>query len=265
MDNPIFRNTPYSRRECWIWLIEHAEWEDGAQINVQGAIITLKRGQLSHSVRYLAEAWNLDKTKVHRTLKLFEKSGMIESVKSETSSETLKTTKCKKKNGKSETQTGTPKRKPQTIISICNYSQYQDGLEHRGTINETSSETSSETSTETSTETSGETKIKNLRTKEDKEKKGGEDAPPRQDYVFEGRVIKLVKKDYDEWKRLFPNVPDFDLELWYADAYYSQHPPPKGKWFFAVMKWLKKEHQAHTRPETEEEKRLRQMYERAGF
>ena len=264
MDNPVFKNNPYTRRDAWAWLIEHAEWTDGKKIDAQGVQITLKRGQLSHSIRHLAKEWTLSVTTVARIINAFEKAGMIEKIKTGTGTGTGTGTDTGTDTG---TVSGTVSGTPQTVISICNYSQYQDGLELRGTVNGTDTGTVSGTASETQSGTESGTIYKETKElKEDKEKKvAREDAPAKVDYRFEGKVIKLSKDDYDKWKQMFTGIPDFDLELWYADTYYAQHPPKGGNWFFQVARWMKKEHQKHVLPETEEEARLRKMYERAGF
>lgn len=60
---------------------------------------------------------------------------------------------------------------------------------------------------------------------------------------FVGRVVRLTRADYDDWRKTYCNVPDFDAELRTADNYYSETPPKNGKWFFAVSNWLKKAHE----------------------
>jgi hypothetical protein len=60
---------------------------------------------------------------------------------------------------------------------------------------------------------------------------------------FVGKVVRLTRSDYDDWRKTYCNVPDFDAELRTADNYYSETPPKGGKWFFAVSNWLKKAHE----------------------
>ncbi|KZL02172.1 hypothetical protein PsAD5_00121 [Pseudovibrio sp. Ad5] len=82
---------------AWMWLISEARWRE-AEVMISGEMLTLQRGQLSHSVRYMAQALGLSKNGVQGLLKRFEKWGLV------------------------ETSTGTG----QTIITICNYDKYQD-------------------------------------------------------------------------------------------------------------------------------------------
>ncbi|MBO0332614.1 hypothetical protein J0X12_03250 [Sneathiella sp. CAU 1612] len=99
MENPAFRRQPYSDREAWCWLVENAVWKTGVKLALPKTDIELKRGQLSYSTRYLAEAWKWPEAKVRRRLALFEKRSMIER----------------------KSDAG------QTVITICNYSAYQGG------------------------------------------------------------------------------------------------------------------------------------------
>ncbi len=69
MDGELFagqRREPFDRRSAWVWLIEHAAFDgDG-------------RGQLSHSIRYLAKAWGWSSTKVFRFIAVCVSLKMIE-------------------------------------------------------------------------------------------------------------------------------------------------------------------------------------------
>lgn len=97
MENDMFADEPYTEREAWEWLIEHASY-DGKQVyNILGEPVILKVGQLSYAYSYMAKAWNWNKTKVCRFITKIRKWNAIE-----VENETL-----------------------QMIITICNYSQYQ--------------------------------------------------------------------------------------------------------------------------------------------
>jgi hypothetical protein len=100
MDNPVLGGArdPFSRREAWIWLIEHACWQS-KRVDIAGRTVELKRGQLSHSLRFLAKAWNWDEAKVRRFCVRLQQEKMIDAA----------------------TDAG------QTVITICNYDHYQVG------------------------------------------------------------------------------------------------------------------------------------------
>jgi len=97
MDDDIFLPQPYTEREAFLYLIENASWKD-RPFRIGTNVINLKRGQLTASLRYLAEAWKWNKNKVDRFLDLMTKADRV-MVKSGT---------------------------VQNIITICNYSKYQD-------------------------------------------------------------------------------------------------------------------------------------------
>lgn len=87
---------PYCRRAAWVWLVEHARWQDG-EANVVGKTVRLLRGQLSFSLRYLANAWRWEESRVRRFLARLVTDKMILSC-------------C---------DAG------QTILTVCNYDAYQ--------------------------------------------------------------------------------------------------------------------------------------------
>lgn len=99
MKNPVFKDAPYSEREAWAWLVENAAFKV-MKIDVKGQEITLERGQMSHSLRYMAQAWKWNFSKVTRFLKRLENRHMITT----------------------ESDTG------QNVITICNYCEYQDAF-----------------------------------------------------------------------------------------------------------------------------------------
>lgn len=66
-------------------------------------------------------------------------------------------------------------------------------------------------------------------------------------YAFIGRIVRLNQKDFDRWRAAYRAIPDFLAALQKADDYYSQNPPPDGKWFFPVSRWLEKENSEHQR------------------
>ena len=115
MDHPAFRGERYTRAQAWIWLIENAAWKP-CRVSVDGKIITLNRGQLSYSTRYLAAAWDWSKSRVDRFLR-----NLV--------AETMVNTRC----SKSGTASGTA----QNVITICNYDKYQYPDQPSGTASGT--------------------------------------------------------------------------------------------------------------------------------
>jgi hypothetical protein len=87
---------PFSRAEAWLWLLAGAAWKD-RRYSRAGHVLTLRRGQLSHSLRYIASAWGWSKSATERFLGRLKTETMI------------------------ETDTGTGA----LVITICNYDAYQ--------------------------------------------------------------------------------------------------------------------------------------------
>lgn len=104
MDNPALSSgrEPFCRRAAWAWLIEAAAWRE-TRIGLGGKTVILKRGQLSHSTRYMARAWGWSEAGVRRFLDRLKTDAMIDA----------------------STDAG------QTVVTICNYSTYQADPEAR--------------------------------------------------------------------------------------------------------------------------------------
>lgn len=96
MENPVFAGESFSRAQAWCWLIEYAVWKE-RKIDVRGRTVTLERGQLCYSTRYLATAWGWSEAKVRRFTTRLKTDAMIDA----------------------ESDAG------QTLITICNYDKYQ--------------------------------------------------------------------------------------------------------------------------------------------
>lgn len=114
-DNEIF-GKEFSRADAWIWMIENACWKP-KRVKVKGKFVTLERGELSFSQRFMAEAWGWSKSRVDRFIAELRDEGMIET------------------RSKIGASAGHNAGQGQSITSICNYNKYQDrdGLE-RGNV-----------------------------------------------------------------------------------------------------------------------------------
>ena len=95
-NHPLFATQKFCRGYAWDWLIAHAAFKPH-RIEVKGRTVTLDRGQLSYSLRYIATAWNWEKDAVSRLLTRLKSETMIAT----------------------DTATG------QLVITICNYDTYQ--------------------------------------------------------------------------------------------------------------------------------------------
>lgn len=92
----MFGVEPFSRRDAWVWLIESAAFAT-QRIGVGGKTVDVRRGQLCHSLRFMAKAWRWDEARVRRFLKRAEVEKMVA---------------CVIDAGR-------------TLVTICNYEQYQ--------------------------------------------------------------------------------------------------------------------------------------------
>jgi len=121
-DNDVVGCCQHARFYAWSWLLSQAEYQD-TPINIGDETIILKRGQLRHSVRHIAESVGMSRPMLARFLDLLRKGGV---------------------DGKPmiETSAGTG----QLIITICNYDNFQYGIAN---FPETTSETLCETKSET--------------------------------------------------------------------------------------------------------------------
>lgn len=95
-EHPVFAAEPFSKRDAWVWLIEHAAWKS-ARVGVSTKVIQIERGQLCYSLRFMAKAWKWDEAKVRRFISRLVREKMIVCV----------------------ADAG------QNVVTICNYNEYQ--------------------------------------------------------------------------------------------------------------------------------------------
>lgn len=110
LDHPVIGEA--ERFRAWFWLVANACWKP-TRVRIKGKVVTLERGQLSFSVRYLAESWGWSKSRVDRFLHELAAEGMIA---------------ARSKNG---TTAGHPAGQGQAVLTICNYDKFQDPAERK--------------------------------------------------------------------------------------------------------------------------------------
>ena len=103
-DHPVFKDEKYTEREAFMWLVGAACWRPHA-IRSGSSVLELQRGQLSHSIRFLAEKWDWKRSTVQRFIERLKKWDMV----------------------RAESGTG------QNVITICNYDKYQNKPKDNGT------------------------------------------------------------------------------------------------------------------------------------
>ena len=64
-------------------------------------------------------------------------------------------------------------------------------------------------------------------------------------YAWQGQIVRLSQAQLDKWRASYPYIPDLEAVLQKADDYYAENPPPDGKWFFRVSRWLEEENAKH--------------------
>ena len=74
---------------------------------------------------------------------------------------------------------------------------------------------------------------------------GNENKGAIKNYAWQGQVIRLSQAQLDKWRASYPCLPDLEAVLQKADDYYADNPPPNGKWFFRVSRWLEEENAKH--------------------
>lgn len=192
----MFGRDPLCRRSAWAWLIEEAAWKE-TRVGFGGKSVTLKRGQLSHSLRHMAEAWHWKKDAVARYLARLEAEGMIATNSCRASVAVASRLTETKTASATQSQSG------QLVITICNYNTYQ--AEPKG--NETATATVDETPPRQDRDTTATT------LKEDKEVKKEEDISarkPEADYLKLIRVLDDAVADVygPARRRMFPHPND---------------------------------------------------------
>lgn len=111
-DHPVFRPGKFTDAQAFIWLISEASWRPRT-IRDKSFVIDLERGQLTHSLRFLAKKWQWRHDAVKRYLLKLEKHAMV----------------------RVTSATG------QTVITICNYGNYQIGGDCSATVTATATAT----------------------------------------------------------------------------------------------------------------------------
>lgn len=131
LDHPIFKGEPFTEREAFLWLIDNAAYKNHTK-RWRGRTINVMRGQVSESLRNLAEKWKWSVNRVNRYIKVLENERMIAT----------------------RTDTGF------LIVTICNYAKFQGKLTKTDTLTDTLADTLVNTETNTLTDTLADTTIK---------------------------------------------------------------------------------------------------------
>ncbi len=205
MDHPVFGGEEFSRRDAFQWLIQQASFRP-ASVHAPGGRIDLERGQLAHSLRYMAAAWKWSEPRVRRFLKATQEARIIDAA----------------------VDAG------QTVITICNYDKYQFQADATDAASDAAA---------TQGRCVGDAKKKEGKEKEEEGSRLR--ARDREIYAFEGRVIRLAQADFDSWRAAYHGIPDLVAELTSIDAWFGGRDEAAQKsWFHQTPKMLNRAHQA---------------------
>lgn len=103
-EDTAFKRQAFTEREAFMWLIMEASWKPRER-RVGAVTVTLERGQLASSIRFMADAWGWQKSTVARFLERLEKRDMI----------------------------GTDSGTGVTVITVRKYDEYQGAADGSGT------------------------------------------------------------------------------------------------------------------------------------
>jgi len=73
----LVTEAPFSRREAWLWLLSEAAWKPHRR-RLADRSIELQRGQLTASLRFIAEKWRWREPRVRRFLAMLKNERMID-------------------------------------------------------------------------------------------------------------------------------------------------------------------------------------------
>ena len=171
MDHPALNpNEPFSTRDAFQWMIAEAAYKPHQISGHNNKIVDLERGQFATSIRFMARKFGWSDNRIRRMLNRLQGARMVNTV----------------------TDTG------QTVISICNYDQYQNP--------DFEANTGSDTGTNTGTNTN---KKKGIEERERKGKNPPYGRVAESDPIFgqngsgqNGSADQYAKTHFDEfWKR----------------------------------------------------------------
>lgn len=233
LDSPMFSSEPYTDRDAWSWLIGEARWDDG-NLCIKGKPFPIKRGQVYSSVRFMAEKFQWSTNRVLRFLEKLKNWKMID----------VQTETC------------------QNLITICNYSKYQDRRDTNGDSNrDTSGDSTGDTNGDKQEETQEiqrnsknvlehASKIEAETIPKIKPEKGKRLEP----FLQSTFLSQDIPQEWGDWAHgeLHLSVEDINWEWnkfrdWWAAA--SGQKGVKSDWFATWRNWMRKKYEDKARKE----------------
>ena len=178
-NNWVWSGEKFTRGQAWVDLLLKANFKD-VSIQIKGQVVHLKKGQQARSEVTLSSDWGWSRDKVRRFLKTLVSEGMIIQQKTQLTS----------------------------IITICNYSSFQDD------------DTADDTAYDTADKTAGNTQDKKVRSKERKNDKNkdlvviSDEMPTERGEGVLGFIptnkksewYKVKSEDVRRWVETYPGV-----------------------------------------------------------
>ena len=87
--------------------------------------------------------------------------------------------------------------------------------------------------------------------------------PPKKDYAFEGKIIKLNQKDFDDWQKAYPDL-NLRAELLIRDKYLAEESTDekaKKNWYMATSQYFLKQNAFRKRQNRENEETQEESFE----
>ena len=123
------QGAPLSRLEAYLWLLENAAYRDTTLV-AHHREVTIGRGQISHSVRFLADAWRWHRNAVQRFLVSLCKSNLIIR---ECLSGNTRVSREREAGTTPGTATGTGYGTDRIVITLCEYDGIMERIDNPGT------------------------------------------------------------------------------------------------------------------------------------
>lgn len=194
------QNEPFCERAAWVWIISNAAWKDTTRHNHKGEAVEVKRGQIHVSLSSLETVFHWSKKKIRTFLNRLENGHMVVAERA---------------------QSG-------TMLTICNYSKYQDVPDDEGHSRGTAKGTVGAQS--------GHTQEQGITNKQETTPSGGS--------FFAGETIRLNEIDFRRWEKTFSGIADLASELTALDAWFhGKDAATKKKWFHMVPGMLNRRQQ----------------------
>lgn len=213
--HPLFCNErPFTRLQAWAFLIADAAWRT-EQRRIWRTTVVLERGQTAASTRMLGKTWGWHPAKVQRFLAALKRGAMIRTMAPDTIA---------------DPHADTLRRAKVTVITICNYSKFNDAaadekfLPERNPIHKPirGQQQALDLGDEFSSEPSNQKTKDKIRASGAVERYRG---PPRHGMVSKKNRTKYIEKGSWEWDR--------NAEI-YREAHNGAEPIPDrhgGFWF----------------------------------